>query len=330
MKRVAHQKYWIHLLVGISISLLTLPCLCGKAAALDYPKGPITLLVQSAAGGATDITARAVAKGMEKILKVPVVVENKVGGGGSVMWSYLARQKPDGYSIGMITASLILQQYAGVGGPKLSEFEPIAEIAYFDNALSVPTNSPFKNLEDLINYAKKNPGKVRVGNSGTGAIWHLCAVGVEDAAGVKFTHVPFRGGKESSTAMLGGHIEAASTEIAVVSELAKGGKVRILGVTSSERFSMFPDVPTFKERGYNVDMGCFVGLIAPKGTPKEIINILDNAAKKAMETEEYKTIMYNVGNRVRYMNADDFRKLTRTEDVLFYGYMKKLGLEVKK
>jgi tripartite-type tricarboxylate transporter receptor subunit TctC len=317
-------------LVYVFMTLLILPNFIGSAGAVDYPKGPVTLMVPFTPGGATDTTARAIAKAMEKYLKVPVVCETKEGGGGSVGWMYLSRQKPDGYTIGMATVSIILQQYTGAAGVNVFEFEPISEVAYLDNALSVPANSPYKTLKELIEFAKKNPGKIRAGNSGTGSIWHLCAVGLEEAAGVKFTHVPFKGGKPAAVAMIGGHLEAGSTALGEVTEFVKGSRARILGLPSEERFYLFPDVPTFRESGYNVTMGCFVGLIAPKGTPKEIVKILDSTAKKGVESEDYKTILGDVGNRVRYSNSEDFAKLIKYEDSLYHGYIKKLGLEMKK
>lgn len=323
-------KKWMKALVCVFMTLLILPNFIGSARAVDYPKGPVTLMVPFTPGGATDTTARAIARAMEKHLKVPVVCETKEGGGGSVGWMYLSRQKPDGYTIGMATVSIILQQYTGAAGVNVFEFEPISEVAFLDNALSVPANSPYKRLKELIDFAKMNPGKIRVGNSGTGSIWHLCAVGLEEAAGVKFTHVPFKGGKPAAVAMIGGHLEAGATALGEVTEFVKGNRARILGLPSEERFYLFPDVPTFRESGYNVVMGCFVGLIAPKGTPKEIIKILDSAAKKGVESEEYKTILGDVGNRVRYSNSEDFAKLIKFEDNLYHGYIKKLGLEMKK
>lgn len=322
-------KYGMERTISVSVILLILFTFAGLAGANDYPKGPITEMAPFTPGGATDTTARAIAQTMEPILKVPVVVENKTGGGGSVGWMWLSRQKPDGYTIGIASVSILLQQYSGVSGVKISEFDPIAMIAYADNAIAVPMNSPFKNLRDLVDYAKKNPGKIRVSNSGTGSIWHLCAAGLEETAGVKFTHVPFKGGKDGVVAMLGGHLEASSSALGEVAEFVKAGKARILGIPSKDRFSMFPDVPTFREQGHDVEMGCLFGLIAPKGVPKEYIKILDGACKKGTESEKYVQIQTNFGNRVRYLNSEDFGKLIKVEDALYHGLIKKLGLENK-
>lgn len=313
----------------VSIALFTLFASAGVAAAADFPKGPITLMIPFPPGGSTDVSARAIAAAIEPILKVPVVCENKTGGGGSVGWMWLSRQKPDGYTIGMATTSIILQQYTGVSGVKVSEFDPIAMIAYSPCAISVPANSPFKNVKDLVDYAKKNPGKIRVSNSGTGSIWHLCASALEDAAGVKFTHVPFKGGKDALVAMLGGHVEVSGSSVGEIGEFVKAGKSMALGIMRKERFPPFPDIPTFKEQGYDLEMGPLFGLIAPKGIPKEYIKILDAACKKGTESEKYVQVQSSFGNEVRYLNAEDFGKLIKVEDASYHGLIKKLGLEKK-
>jgi len=316
-------------LIIASIGLLILP-FSGMAASTGYPAKPIKLMVPFPPGGSTDISARAIAGAMEKRLRVSVVVENMAGGGGSVGWKWLSRQKPDGYTIGLAASSMVVQQYAGIAGVDIKAFEPLSMIAYSDNVLAVATNSPFKTVKDLVDYAGKNPKKVRIANNGTGSVWHLCAAAFEQAAGVKFTHVPFQSGKEAVIAMVGGHVEVSSSALGDVSELVKGGKARILGIPSKEKFPMFPDVPTFKEQGYDLEMGAFIGLIAPKGTSKEEIKLLDDACKEGVQSEEYKKIQANFGNRVRYLNAEDFGRLIRSEDAFYHKTIKELGLEVGK
>lgn len=316
-------------MIVLTVCMLALPFLAGSAKAQGYPKGPINMMIPFTPGGATDTTARAIAAAIEPILKVPIVCEGKPGGGGSVGWMWLSRQKPDGYNIGINTVSMILQQYTGVSGVRISEFEPISMIAYADSGISVPADSPFKTLKDFIAYAKKNPGKVRISNSGTGSIWHLSSVALQEAAGVQFTHVPFKGGKDGVIAMLGKHVEAAGSAVGEVSEFVKAGRARILGIASPERFSGFPDVPTFKELGYNTEVGCLFGLVAPKGTPKEIIKLLDEAVVKGVKLEKYVSIQNDFGNRIRYLNSEGFGKLMKEEDVTYHELIKKVGLEKK-
>jgi tripartite-type tricarboxylate transporter receptor subunit TctC len=316
-------------MIVLTVCMLTLLCLVGAAKAADYPKGPINLLIPMDPGGAIDITARAIAAVLEPMLKVPIVSENRAGGGGSVGWMWLSRQKPDGYNIGANSVSTILQQYTGASGVKISEFEPISMIAYADFGISVPADSPFKTLKDLIDYARKNPGKMRISNSGTGSIWHLSSVALEEAARVKFTHVPFKSGKSGVVAMLGKHVEAAGSAVGEIAEFVKAGRARILGIGSPDKFSGFPDVPTFKELGYNVEVGCLFGLVAPKGTPKEIIKVLDDAVAKGVKQEKYISIQNDFGNRIRYLNSEDFGMQMKKEDVTYYELIKKVGLEKK-
>jgi tripartite-type tricarboxylate transporter receptor subunit TctC len=309
---------------------LALPFAIGTAQGADYPgKKPITMMVPFTPGGASDTTSRAIAASMEPDLKVPVVPDNRAGGNGSVGWMWLSRQKPDGYTIGLNTVSMILQQYTGASGVKISEFEPISMIAYGDAALSVPADSPFKTLRDLVEYAKKNPGKIRVSNSGTGGVWHLSTVALEDVSGAKFTHVPFKGGKDGVVAMLGGHVEASGSALGEVAEFIKAGKIRALGISSPERYPLFPNIPTFKEQGYNVEVGCLFGLVAPKGTPKEIIKRLDESVARGVKQAKYIEIQNGFGNRVRYLNSADFGKLMKAEDALYHALIRKVGLEKK-
>lgn len=240
------------------------------------------------------------------------------------------RQKPDGYTMGIIVTSTIVQQYTGVSGVDIKSFEPISMIAYADNAIATLRENPFRNLKDLVNFARRNPGNVKVSNNGSGSIWHLCAAGLEQAAGVEFTHVPFQGGKPAVVAMIGGHVDVSSSAIGDVAEFVKAEKARILGIPSAERFPMFPEVPTFGEQGYDVIMGGLIGLATPKGIPKEVIRTLENACAKGVQSEEYDKIQKNFGNRIWYMNSADFARFIMDQDALYQKIIKQLGLEKTK
>jgi tripartite-type tricarboxylate transporter receptor subunit TctC len=314
---------------AVFLSVLVALFLAIPAVGADYPNGPVTMVVPFTPGGATDITGRAIAGALEPFLKQPVVCDNKAGGGGTVGWMWLSRQKPDGYTIGIATVSVLLQQHSGGSGLKISDFEPISMIAYGDNAIAVPVDSPYKTLNDLVEYARKNPGKIRIANSGTGNIWHICAVALEEKAGVKFSHVPFKGSKDAVTAMLGGHVEATTSTVGEVIEFVKAGKVKILGMPRKDRFALLPDVPTFRELGYDLQMGCLFGLLAPKGTPKEIVKALDEATKKAVSSEKYIQIQNDLGQEVRYLNSEDFAKVIKVEDAFYLDIIQKLGLDKK-
>lgn len=322
-----HSRFGSLPVLFLSVLMALAPIVAAVAA--DYPNGPVTMVVPFTPGGATDITGRAIAGALEPILKQPIVCDNKAGGGGTVGWMWLSRQKPDGYTIGITTVSILLQQHSGGSGLKISEFEPIAMIAYGDNAIAVPVDSPHKSLNDLVDYARKNPGKIRIANSGTGNIWHICAAALEEKAGVKFSHVPFKGSKDAVTAMLGGHVEATTSTVGEVIEFVKAGKVKILGMPRKDRFALLPDVPTFKELGYDLEMGCLFGLLAPKGTPREVVKALDEATQKAVTSEKYIQIQNDLGNEVRYLNSEEFAKVIKVEDAFYLDIIQKLGLEKK-
>jgi tripartite-type tricarboxylate transporter receptor subunit TctC len=326
MKSKKH-RFLVGTLILISITILP-PYVIQTASGDDFPKKAIRIVIPFAPGGGVDTTARAIVNEMEKYLKVSVVCENKAGGGGALALEWLSRQKPDGYTLGMLPSSAVVLQFTGVLGLDIiKNFELISLLNTSDNAIAVPPGSPFRNTKDLAEYAKKNPNKVKVSNNGTGSMWHLCAVGLEQVTGAKFIHVPFDGGKPAVVAMIGGHVDVSSSGIGEVAEFVKGERARILGISGTERFPMFPDVPTFKEQGYDLTMAGFVGVLAPKGVPKEIIKILEDACAKGTQTKECKRIQENFGNRVSYLNSEKFTRFVEVQSAAFNKTIKEIGID---
>jgi tripartite-type tricarboxylate transporter receptor subunit TctC len=326
MNGVKRADYSIKTVFVILIMFLGLAGLMGTAAA-GYPEREITIMVPYAPGGATDTMAHGIAVGLEKHLGVKMLFENREGGGGSVGQAWLARQKPDGYIIGMTsTISLILQQYTGVAGLKIDQFTYLSHVASADGALAVRMDSPFKTLRDLVDYAKKNPGIITVSNSGTGSLWHLCAAGLAHKAGVEFTHVPFKGGSPAAVAMIGGHVTASSSTVGEVYEFVKAGRARILGIPSIERFSLIPDVPTFREQGYDFVFEARSGLIGPKGIPENTVKILSSAVEKAAKSEEFKKMMAKFMMKDYYLNDKQYKEWTFGEDTKVLEILKQVGL----
>jgi tripartite-type tricarboxylate transporter receptor subunit TctC len=312
----------------ISISIAVLLCGMQTVRGEDFPKRPIRIVIPFNPGGGVDTTARGIVGEMEKYLKGSVVCENKPGGGGAVGLEWVSRQKPDGYTLGMLPSSAVVLQYTGVLGLDINKnFDLISLLTTSDNAISVPAGSSFRNIKDLLDHARKNPNKVKISNNGTGSMWHLCAVGLEQAGGAKFIHVPFDGGKPAVVAMIGGHVDVSSSAIGEVAEFVKAGKARILGIPSPERFSMFPDVPTFKEQGFDLTMGGFVGVLAPKGVPKEIIKLLEDASSKGAQSEEFKTNQEKFGNRVYYLGSEKFTRFVEVQGAAFNKAIKEIGLD---
>ena len=310
----------------ILITLLMIPTLIGMATAAGYPEKEINLMVPYAPGGATDLMFRAVGASLEKDFKVPMVYDNREGGGGAVGWAWLARQKPEGYITGAFSISMILQQFTGVAGIDIDQFTYFGQIGGVDVAISVKADSPFKTLKDLVDYAKKNPGIVTVSNSGTGSLHHLCASGLAQKAGVQFTHVPFAGGNPAVVAMLGGHVTASGSTVGEVYEFVKAGKARILGIASPERFSLIPDTPTFKESGYDFVFVGINGLIGPKGVPENVVKTMSNALEKAVKSEEYQKTMQKFMMKPSYKDSKDYREWAFSESPKIHELLKQIGL----
>ena len=283
-------------------------------AVAEYPEREITVIVPWAAGGGTDLITRFLADLMQKDLGKPVVVVNKPGGGGLVGFKQLAAAKPDGYTLGITTNSLILHKYSSSSYLDWRELAPIALHNNDPAGFTVNVDAPWKTIKEALDYARANPMKMRVGNSGPGAIWHVAAAMLGSKTGAQFTHVPYGGAAPAATALAGGHIEATSVSPAEVGTLIKGGKLRLLAIASEKRDPLFSDVPTFKESGIDFVMGVWRCLEAPKGTPKEIISKLENSVRTAVNDPKFKDFMTKNGFGQAFMGpAESAAVMARDE-----------------
>jgi len=296
-------------------------------ARAEYPEKEITIIVGWAAGGGTDLITRFFADLMEKDLGKPVVVVNKPGGGGLVSFNQLAAAKPDGYTLAVVTTSLILQRYSASSYVDWRELAPIALHNYDPASFTVKIDAPWKTLKDALAYAKANPGKMRISNSGPGAIWHVAAALLGNMVGAKFTHVPYGGGNPAAVAVAGGHVEATTVSPAEVATLVKGGKLRILAISSEKRDPLFPDVPTFKEAGVDFVFGTWRCLAAPKNTPKEIISKLESSVKKAVNDPKFKDFMDKNGFGQAYLGPAESAAAMAKDEKDFEKIVPGLGLK---
>ncbi len=268
------------MMVAALAAALMLPAL----AQAEYPEKPITYIISFNPGGESDVTARLQEPHLEKFLGQSVNVTHKPGGGGAVAWSEFQRTaKPDGYTIigcniPHIIGQPLLRKDAGY---KTDGFNVIMWFHFTPNALVVPKSSKIKTLKDFIEYAKKNPGAATVGGSGTYSANHLETLRLEKAAGVKLTYVPHTGTGPIIPALMGGHLTAAMSYSMV--SVTYQDKFNTLAVASDERVPALPDVPTFKELGYDIVGGAYRGVAAPLGTPKAI---MDKLAKAFTETNK--------------------------------------------
>lgn len=298
----------------------------GSASAQNYPTKQVEVVVPYAAGGGTDLVARAFAEVANRHVSHPFGVVNKTGGAGAVGLSEIATARPNGYKIGIGTVELTMLPHMGMASFTADDFAPIALLNAEPSAISVQADSPWKTYEEFMAYAKENPGKVRVGNSGTGAIWHIAAAALEEKTGVKFNHVPYDGANPAVTALLGGHIEAVTVSPPEVIAHVNAGKIRILAVMAEERASLVPDVPTLKEKGVDLAVETWRGLTAPKATPEDIQKALREIVKTTAEDPAFKEALSKMNVSYAYRDAPGFKEVIDRDNAFFKDIMTKLGI----
>ncbi|UOQ44285.1 tripartite tricarboxylate transporter substrate binding protein [Halobacillus salinarum] len=289
--------------------------------------GQIELIVPYAAGGGTDAVARSIAKIAEKKLNTSIGVVNKPGGGGAVGMSEGANAKPDGHTLTLGTVELTTLPHLGLANFTYKDFTPVAQLNFDPAAITVPADAPYDTIQEFIDYAKENPGEIRVGGSGTGAIWHLAAESFAKANGIDLKFVPFDGAAPSITSLLGGHIEAVSVSPGEVLTQVKAGKLKTLAVMSDERSKALPDVPTLKEEGVkSVNVGAWRGIIAPKDTPDDVVKELETAFLEAAESKEFKKFMDNNGLGIKTRSSEEFKEEMRGSNESFKELIQSLGI----
>jgi tripartite-type tricarboxylate transporter receptor subunit TctC len=286
----------------------------GPALAQQYPEGkPIEMTVMFGAGSASDITARQLADGMAKILGAPVPVVNRTGAGGAVGYLHLSQQKPDGYAVVWSSNSISTTFHSGQLPFDYKNFEHVARVTIENPALAVKAGSPWKTLKELVDYAKANPGKLRVGNSGTGSHTHIASVALFNEVGAPVIAVPFTGG-QAVTNLLGDRIEVVVQFPQAVAPHVKSGDLRVLAMLGTIPDPIFADVKTAQQQGYKVGLDLWRGICVPKGTPKAVVTKLQDAIKKTVESAEFKEAGNKIGFTPAYQPADAFTKMIAEDD----------------
>ena len=294
-----------------AVALLALAAVL-PAVAQDYPTHPVTMIVPFPPGGVADITARPVAEAMGRILKQPVVVENRAGAGGGVGMQYVSRAKPDGYTILMALSSISIIPVADrvLGRDpmyQLNQLVPIARFTADPTVLVVRADSPYKSVKDLVEAAKKKPGGIPYGSSGNYGTMHVPMEMLNSVSGVQMLHVPFTGAGPAIVALLGGQVDALSTGPSTIMGHLKGGKIRVLATWGDARHPALPDVPTLKELGYDAQFSQWTGLFVPAGTPEAAIARLREAAKAVVADPTFQQAMGKVETPVQYLDQPEFK-----------------------
>ncbi len=278
-----------------------------------YPTKPITMIVPFPPGGVADIVGRPLAATMEKSLGQPVVVVNRTGAGGAVGMGVVAKSAPDGYTILIGLSSISIFPVSDrINGKtpayEMSDFAPIALVTADPTVLVVRGDGPYQTLKDFVAAAKANPGKINYSSSGVYGTLHVAMEIFANAADIKLFHVPYQGGGPAVTALLGGQVEALASGPAAAIGQIKAGKMRALAAWSDKRIPMMPDLPTFKELGYDAEFYIWSGVFAPAGTPDPIQRKLRDAVRQAAQDPEFRGAMDKVSTPVNYLDAPDFRK----------------------
>ncbi len=297
------------LALGLLISAALLWLAPAAPAAEPFPTRSITVIVPYPAGGATDVVTRPLAEGAKKLLGQSVVVENRAGGGGAVGVGAIVGKKPDGYLLAVAVESLHRNSYLNkLPFDTVKDVTPIMTFSGNLYGIVVRADSPHKTLKDLLAHIKANPGKVSYMASGVGTSGHIAMEELAVKAGnLKLSHVPSKGDQESSAALLGGHVDFISTSSGFI-PLVEAGQLRLLAVYSSKRAGKFPNVPTVHELGYDVINEAPIVVLGPKGLPADVVKVLHDAFRKAMDDPPFIAAMNNLQMPILYMNTADTAK----------------------
>jgi tripartite-type tricarboxylate transporter receptor subunit TctC len=309
---------------GLALSLAAL--LLAASAAAAFPTKPVELTVLFGAGSAADLLARKLAELAAKDLGQPVTVVNRTGAGGAIGYTHVKGQPADGHALVWNSNSVSTAFHAGNMKIDYTAFTGVAALTSEPVSLAVKTDAPWKDLRELLAFAKAHPGQVRVGNSGRGSFTHLAAVALENRAGVKLTHVPF-GRELAVTTVLGDKIEASVQLPAEIMTQVTGRQVRVLAVSGERRLGSLADVPTFKESGVDLAMTLWRGVAAPKGTPAEVITRLERAFVAAAQSGEFREFAGRMGAAVEVIGARDFDRFMASDDREVAGLMEQIGLK---
>jgi len=322
------------LLAATLLSLPLTPVLAATGSANGYPSKPITLIVPFPAGNVSDTVVRMVADELATSLKQPVVVENRVGGSGSVGLSAAARSAPDGYTLvvgtagNLVTAPLLQKEHSFDAA---RDFRPIIMMAPLTMVLVARPDLPASNLGELLAMARKDSTAVSYGSLGAGSVPHLAIELLAEQAGVKMLHIPYKGSAQATTDLLGGRLSVVIDTVPPARANIAAGKIKALAVTSANRFAMLPDVPAVSEtpglQGYEAIS--WSGLFAPAGTPAPIVDKLHDAIDTILAKPAIKERLNQMGLEVRTSSPDEFAAYIEAERKKWKAIIDKAGIEVQ-
>ncbi len=300
------------------------------ALAQGYPSKPITLICPWPAGGSTDRHLRGLAEAAAKHLGQPIIVENRPGGGGTTAPAQMAlNAKPDGYTVAQFPMGMLrIPHMQKSNWNPLNDFTYILGVTGYTFGVTVRADAPYKTFDDMVEAARKAPGKVDVGNTGIGTTPHLNVEEVAYHAKVQFNHIPFKGNADLTQALLGGHVTAQS-DATGWDKFVDGGQMRLLVTFGEQRTKRWPNVPTAKELGYKVVSNSPYGIAGPKGIEPAIVKTLHDAFRKALDDPKYKEMLAQLNQEDWYLNSDEYAKWVQDTFGKEKALIERLGLSAK-
>jgi tripartite-type tricarboxylate transporter receptor subunit TctC len=321
MKRMALSKF-----AAIALTVTATLAAAPHLHAQSFPTEPVTLIVAWPAGGGSDISMRLLADALSKQIKVPVVVLNKPGAAGAIGHREIVNAKPDGYTIGMFSSGGIALPYMNAQANTFDELQPIAFFGEDPSALEVSTASGISSLKEYVERARANPGKIKNGNDQPGGASYIAVALYEKKLGLKVTRVPYAGYAPTVTALMAGEVDSATVPVPDTIEQHKAGKLKLLGVSAAERHFMAPDIPTFREQGFDVLVGTWRCIAGPKGIPEDRLRFLETNIIAALRDPEFQAKAKQAGFVVGPGSAKETYQRWKDDDAELYPILLDAGL----
>jgi tripartite-type tricarboxylate transporter receptor subunit TctC len=309
--KLPHRRQFLHLAAGAAV----LPALSRRVWAQGYPTRPVRLIVGFSPGGPTDILARLMGQFLSEKLGQQFVIENRPGASGNIATEAVVRAPPDGYTLLMVSSSNTINAtlYDKLNYNFISDIAPVSSIIRVPLAMEVNLSVPANTVAEFITYSKANPGKINMASAGNGSTSHVAGELFKMMAGVDMVHVPYRGGEPALTDLLGGQMQVYFPPMIASIDFIRAGKLRALAVTTATRSEALPDIPTVAEFVPGYEASAWYGVGAPKSTPAEIINKLNNEINAALADPKMKARLADLGGLPMPMTPADFGKLIAEE-----------------
>jgi tripartite-type tricarboxylate transporter receptor subunit TctC len=320
--------------LGLSLGFAGLLALTGivtSAAAAPYPSKPITIVVPFAAGGSNDIVARAIGKKLNEAWGQPVVIDNRPGAGAVIGSAYVAGAPPDGHTLLLVSVTFTINPAVKTKLPfnTINDFAPVAYIGQSPLLLAAANSFPASTPKELIALAKSKPGAINYASAGPGSINHIAAALLATSAGIDLVHVPYKGGSLAINDLVGGHIDIYVSSMPQILQIVKSGQAKALAVTSLQRSPSLPDVPTLDEAGVpGFEASSWWGVVAPAGTPPEVIAALNTEINSALNSAEMQKFLEGEGAQAMAQTPQQFKELIASEIQRWTAVAKKADIHV--